>query len=76
MSEARRTWPRSEPWGEARGLSDVPAVLVERPQHYFSTCKMVPGTGAPIQINRIYERDHALQVVMAAMADYAAAFPV
>ena len=30
-------------WGEARGLSDVPAVLIERLQHYFATYKMVPG---------------------------------
>ena len=62
-------------WGEARGLSDVPAVLVERLQHYFSTYKMLPGEVAPTKIMRVYERDHALKVVMAAMADYAAAFP-
>jgi inorganic pyrophosphatase len=62
-------------WGEARGLSDVPPVLIERLQHYFSTYKMVPGERTPIAINRVYERDHALKVVMAAMADYSAAFP-
>jgi inorganic pyrophosphatase len=62
-------------WGEARGLSDVPAVLVERLQHYFSTYKMMPGVETPTKVNRIYERDHALNVVMAAMADYDAAFP-
>jgi inorganic pyrophosphatase len=62
-------------WGEARGLSDVPAVLIERLTHYFSTYKMVPGEKQPIQVNRVYERDHALKVVMAAMADYKASFP-
>jgi inorganic pyrophosphatase len=62
-------------WGEARGLSDVPAVLVERLQHYFSTYKMMPGVETPTKVNRIYERAHALNVVMAAMADYDAAFP-
>jgi inorganic pyrophosphatase len=62
-------------WGEARGLSDVPPVLVERLQHYFSTYKMMPGVETPTKVNRIYERDHALNVVMAAMADYAEAFP-
>ena len=61
-------------WGEARGLSDVPAVLIERLQHYFVTYKMVPGEEARTKINRVYERDHALKVVQAAMADYAAAF--
>ena len=62
-------------WGEARGLSDVPEVLVERLEHYFSTYKMTPGVETPTKVNRIYERDHALKVVMAAMADYEAAFP-
>jgi inorganic pyrophosphatase len=62
-------------WGESRGLSDVPPVLIERLQHYFSTYKLVPGEKTPIQVNRVYERDHALKVVMAAMADYRASFP-
>jgi inorganic pyrophosphatase len=61
-------------WGEARGLSDVPPVLVERLQHYFSTYKMMPGTETATKITRVYERDHALKVVMAAMADYKKAF--
>jgi inorganic pyrophosphatase len=61
-------------WGEARGLSDVPAVLIERLQHYFSTYKMMPGAETPTKVNRVYERDHALKVVQAAMADYAASF--
>jgi inorganic pyrophosphatase len=62
-------------WGEARGLSDVPPVLVERLQHYFSTYKMMPGTEATTKVTRIYERDHAQKVVLAAMSDYAEAFP-
>jgi inorganic pyrophosphatase len=61
-------------WGEARGLSDVPAVLIERLQHYFVTYKMVPGEKPHTKIDRVYERDHALKVVQAAMADYAASF--
>jgi inorganic pyrophosphatase len=62
-------------WGEARGLSDVPPVLVERLTHYFSTYKMTPGVETPTKVNRVYERDHALKVVMAAMADYEETFP-
>jgi inorganic pyrophosphatase len=61
-------------WGEARGLSDVAAVLIERLQHYFVTYKMVPGEEPRTKIDRVYERDHALKVVQAAMADYAASF--
>ena len=30
-------------WGEARNVTDVPSVLVERLQHYFLTYKLVPG---------------------------------
>ena len=61
-------------WGQARGLSDVPPVLIERLQHYFVTYKMVPGEEGRTKVDRVYERDHALKVVMAAMADYAEAF--
>jgi inorganic pyrophosphatase len=62
-------------WRDARGLNDVPAVLIERLEHYFSTYKLVPGEKAAIQVKRVYERDHALKVVLAAMADYRASFP-
>ena len=33
-------------WGEARDLRDLPAVLVERLQHYFLTYRLVPGRKA------------------------------
>ena len=62
-------------WGAARDVSDVPAVLVERLQHYFLTYKLVPGRRAQARVDRVYGRAHALKVVRAAMADYEAAFP-
>jgi inorganic pyrophosphatase len=62
-------------WGAARDVSDVPAVLVERLQHYFLTYKLVPGRRANVRVAKAYGRSHALRVVRAAMADYAAAFP-
>src|SRR5688572_1631975 len=62
-------------WGTARDLSDVPAVLVERLQHYFLTYKLVPGRRARARVAKAYGRSHALKVVRAAIADYAAAFP-
>jgi inorganic pyrophosphatase len=62
-------------WGAARDVSDVPAVLVERLQHYFLTYKLVPGRHAQARVARVYGRDYALKVVRAAMADYEAAFP-
>jgi inorganic pyrophosphatase len=57
-------------WGGARNISDVPAVLVERLQHYFLTYKLVPGLRRRVRIARMYGRAHALTVVRAAMKDY------
>src|SRR5262245_47048574 len=57
-------------WRGARDIRDVPAVLVERLQHYFLTYKLVPGERARARIARVYGRAHALKVVRAAMADY------
>ena len=61
-------------WGEARDVSDVPAVLVERLQHYFLTYKLVPGQRPKARIASVYGRAHALRVVRAAMADYEESF--
>jgi len=47
-------------WGGARDVGDVPAVLVERLQHYFLTYKLVPGHRAAARIARVYGRVHAL----------------
>ena len=57
-------------WGGARGIRDVPAVLVERLQHYFLTYKLVPGQKARARITSVYGAAHARKVVRAAMADY------
>lgn len=61
-------------WGNARDISDVPPVLVERLEHYFLTYKLVPGERPLAKITSIYGRRHALKVVRAAMDDYDAKF--
>ncbi len=61
-------------WGAARDVKDVPAVLIERLQHYFLTYKLVPGERRHARVARVYGRQHALKVVRAAMADYLATF--
>jgi inorganic pyrophosphatase len=61
-------------WGEARKLSDLPSVLVERLQHYFLTYKLVPGQRSTARITDVYGLVHARKVVRAAMADYAENF--
>lgn len=57
-------------WGDARDLRDLPAVLVERLQHYFLTYKLVPGEKHRVSIARVYGRSHAVKVVQASMDDY------
>lgn len=57
-------------WGNAQRLDELPSVLIERLEHYFATYKLVPGEKAPIRISRVYETEHAYEVVKAAMADY------
>jgi len=57
-------------WGNAQDISDLPAVLVERLRHYFGTYKMIPGQPSKLTVEGVYGRDHALQVIEAAMKDY------
>ena len=61
-------------YGEAREISDLPKVLVERLQHYFETYKLIPGQPPSVRIERVYGRAHAERVVQAAMRDYSDAF--
>src|SRR5213592_2052939 len=61
-------------WGSAADLGDVPAVLVERLQHYFSTYKLKPGEAPRTKIANAYGYDAAAKVIEAAMRDYAAHF--
>jgi inorganic pyrophosphatase len=61
-------------WGAARDIADVPAVFIERLQHYFLTYKLVPGERNRVRVAKAYSRSHALQVVRASMLDYEATF--
>lgn len=57
-------------WSEVRDVGELPAALVERLRHYFSTYKMVPGEPPTLSVERTYGRDHALEVVRASIEDY------
>ena len=57
-------------WSGVSDLSDLPLILVERLQHYFSTYKLVPGESLQIEVQRVYGVVHAASVIDAAMADY------
>ncbi len=57
-------------WGAVAEMSDLPPVIIERLEHYFSTYKMVPGEKSPIRIASSYGAEHAHRVIEAAVADY------
>jgi len=57
-------------WGKAEKIGDLPAVLIERLSHYFSTYKLVPGAKSRASIEEVYDADHAYRVVEASLADY------
>lgn len=61
-------------WGGARELTDVPATLVERLEHYFSTYKLVPGEPASIYVAGKYGYAEAAAVIEASIEDYREAF--
>lgn len=59
-------------WANVDDLDELPPLVVERLRHYFLTYKMVPGEAAlDVSIGPSYGREHARQVVQAAIADYA-----
>jgi inorganic pyrophosphatase len=62
-------------WGDARDISAVPQILIERLEHYFATYKLVPGQEQSIKLRGVYGADHAAHVVQAAIDDYLELFP-
>ncbi len=57
-------------WKNANSIDDISPALLERLRHYFATYKLVPGQPSDVQIENIYDRDHAYSVIQAAMEDY------
>jgi inorganic pyrophosphatase len=57
-------------WGQAQRLADIPSIIVERLSHYFSTYKYIFGEEFPRTIEKVYDKEYALDVVKAAMKDY------
>jgi inorganic pyrophosphatase len=55
---------------EVNDITQLPGIIVERLRHYFSTYKLIPGEKSKVTIDKAYNRDHALKVISAAMADY------
>jgi len=61
-------------WADARDITDLPPVLVERLRHYFTTYKLTPGADNPVIIDEAYGRERAYEVVRASLADYEEAY--
>jgi inorganic pyrophosphatase len=61
-------------WQDVHDVSQLPGIMVERLRHYFATYKMTPAGESLMSIKRLYDREHALRVVAAAMADYEESF--
>ncbi|MCB1743242.1 MAG: inorganic pyrophosphatase [Gammaproteobacteria bacterium] len=57
-------------WSQIESVEDFPKVLVERLRHYFMTYKLIPGEAPHAVIGEPYGREHAEQVVRAAVEDY------
>jgi inorganic pyrophosphatase len=57
-------------WQDVKDVSELPKVMVDRLRHYFSTYKMLNPDDAKVTIPETYGREHAEQVVAAAMVDY------
>ncbi|MGD8968875.1 MAG: inorganic pyrophosphatase [Anaerolineae bacterium] len=57
-------------WRDTEDVSELPEVLVNRLEHYFSTYKMRPGGQSQMSIEGVFDRDYALRVVAAAIEDY------
>lgn len=61
-------------WGAVEDISQLPDKMVERLRHYFSTYKLVPGSGSPAAIAKTYGKEHAFEVINACALDYADEF--
>lgn len=57
-------------WGDAETIEDLPARLVERLSHYFSTYKLILGSAPTASVERVYAAEQAHRVVRAALEDY------
>lgn len=57
-------------YGTWRDLSDCPESVLRRIRHYFLTYKAIPGEINVVNIDAIYGREAAHEVIRTCMADY------
>lgn len=61
-------------YGELRDIKDCPSALIERLKHYFLTYKQYPAGVPVIELESVYGRKGALEVISRSLADYANAY--
>lgn len=57
-------------FSEAKDITDLPHVLIERLHHYFMTYKIQPGKELSVEIGEAYGAKHAQAVIEASVLDY------
>lgn len=57
-------------WEGVDDVSALPPSILSRLRHYFMTYKVLPGEESEVVIGEAYGREHALEVVRAAVEDY------
>lgn len=61
-------------WSDVDDVTELPKVTIDRLRHYFSTYKMLTPDEPVVRVDAPYGREHAHEVVRAALADYADQF--
>lgn len=61
-------------YGELKDIKDCPSALIERLKHYFLTYKQYPAGVPVIELESVYGRKGALEVISRSLADYANAY--
>lgn len=57
-------------WSDVDDVTELPKVTVDRLRHYFSTYKMLTPDDPVVRVDAPYGREHACEVIQAALADY------
>jgi inorganic pyrophosphatase len=63
-------------WEKANDIADLPPVLVERLEHYFTTYKMVADEKPNVLLEQVYGPAQAFEVINAAIEDYRETFGI
>jgi inorganic pyrophosphatase len=61
-------------FGAITDVGEIPAALLDRLMHYFSTYKLGRDQTQPVSVGAPYGREHAHQVIRASLTDYRAEF--